>query len=213
MQNECQQTHNRYLCNMLNPDSNTGYKNLWSYVKCKRCDQVSIPPLEINGITITDAEEKENAINKQFISIYTKEDVSVPPDSPYNSVAIEDISVEGVAKLLTDLQSHKAHGPDNIPACLLKEAKHSIVPLLTLIYKACMHQKHLPSDWKTAHVTPIFKEGSPKCPANYKPMSLTRIPCKIFEHIIYSSLENNIILSDAQHGFRKTRSCETQLIT
>jgi len=134
MQKECRQTHNRYLCNMFNPDSNRGYKNLC--VKCKKCDQVSIPPLEINGITITDAEGKANAINKQFISIYTKEDVSVPPDlgvSPYDSVAIKDISVEGVTKLLTDLQSHKAHGPDSIPARLLKETAHSMAPLLTLI--------------------------------------------------------------------------------
>jgi len=41
----------------------------------------------------------------------------------------------------------------------------------------------------------------------------TSIPCKIFEHIIYSTvykhLEINSILSD---GFRKNRSCEMQLI-
>jgi len=219
MQKECRQAHNRYLCNMFNPDSNRGYKNLWSYVKCKKCDQVSIPPLEVNGLTVTDSQEKANAINKQFVSIYTKEDASVPSDlgtSPYDSVAIEDISVEGVAKLLTDLQSHKAHGPDNIPARLLKETAFNMAPLLTLIYKASLHQQHLPSDWKTAHVTPIFKKGSRKCPANYRPISLTSIPCKIFEHIIYSTiykhLENNSILCDAQHGFRKHRSCETQLI-
>jgi len=30
MQKECQPVHNRYLCNMFNPDSNRGYKNLWS---------------------------------------------------------------------------------------------------------------------------------------------------------------------------------------
>ena len=45
---------------------------------------------------------------------------------------------------------------------------------------------------------------------------MTSIPCKILEHLIYSSvynhLEVNSILCDAQHGFRKKRSCETQLI-
>ena len=30
---------------------------------------------------------------------------------------------------------------------------------------------------------------------------------------MYKHLETNSILSDAQHGFRKNRSCETQLIT
>ena len=80
-----------------------------------------------------------------------------------------------------------------------------------------MHQKHLPSDWKTAHVTPTFKKWSRKCPANYRPISLTSIPCKIFEHIIYSTiykhLENNSVQSDAQHGFRMNHSCEMHLIT
>ena len=91
-----------------------------------------------------------------------------------------------------------------------------MAPLLTLIFKASFHQHQLPSDWKTALVFPIFKKESCKSPANYRPVSLTCI-CKIFEHVIYSSiykhLEANSILCPPQHGFRKNRSCETQLVT
>ena len=183
-------------------------------------DQVTIPPLDVNGLTVSDSQEKANAINAQFLSVHTEEDVSTLPDlgtSPYNSITTEYITVEGVACLLADLQSHKAHGPNEIPARLLKETAYNMAPLLTLIFKASLHQEHLPSDWKTAHVTPVFKKGSRKNPVNYRPISLTSIPCKIFEHIIYSSvykhLENNGILCDSQHGFRKNRSCEKQLIT
>ena len=47
-------------------------------------------------------------------------------------------------------------------------------------------------------------------------MSLTSICCKIMEHIIHSNvlthLENTNILSDEQHGFRKRRLCDTQLV-
>ena len=174
MQKECRQAHNRYLCNMFDPDFNKGYKNLWSYVKCKKHDQVTIPPLEVNGLTVSDSQEKANAINTQFLSVHTEEDVSILPDlgaSPYNSIAAEDITVEGVHRLLVDLQSHKAHGPDEIPARLLKETAHNMAPLLTLIFKASLHQQHLPSDWKTAYVTPVFKKGSRKNPANYRPIS------------------------------------------
>jgi hypothetical protein len=50
----------------------------------------------------------------------------------------------------------------------------------------------------------------------YRPISLTCICCKLMEHIISSNimshLENNKILYNLQHGFRKARSCETQLI-
>jgi type I restriction-modification system DNA methylase subunit len=54
-------------------------------------------------------------------------------------------------------------------------------------------------------------------PANYRPVSLTSVCCKVIEHINHSHLmkffENKNILTDYQHGFRKKRSCESQLIT
>ena len=55
---------------------------------------------------------------------------------------------------------------------------------------------------------------------NYRPVSLTCITCKLFEHIIckhilahLECLEDHKILTDLQHGFRSGRSCETQLVT
>ena len=48
------------------------------------------------------------------------------------------------------------------------------------------------------------------------PVSLTSVPCKIPKYIVMSRLkdhpEKNYILSLQQHGFRKIRSCETQLV-
>jgi hypothetical protein len=50
---------------------------------------------------------------------------------------------------------------------------------------------------------------------NYRPISLTSVSCKILEHIIARNImqhaEENNILYPLQHGFRKDRSCETQL--
>jgi len=92
-----------------------------------------------------------SAINTQFLSVYTEEDISTIPHlgaSPYNSIVTEDITVEGVARLVADLRSHKAHGPDGIPARLLKETAYNMAPILTLIFKASLYQHHLPSDWK-----------------------------------------------------------------
>ena len=130
---------------------------------------------------------------------------------------MDDIHVDGVAKLLANLQSYKAHGPDGIPAHLLKETAHSMAPLLTHIYKASLHQCKLPHDWKTALVSPIYKKNSRKNPPNYRPTYIFDLyTMQILEHLIYSSvyshLEVNSILCDAQQGFRKKRSCETQLI-
>ena len=55
-----------------------------------------------------------------------------------------------------------------------------------------------------------------KCAANYRPVSLTSVVCKVMEHIVCSNImrhcDRHHILTDAQHGFRKRRSCETQLV-
>ena len=79
-----------------------------------------------------------------------------------------------------------------------------------------MDQGAIPDDWKTANVVPIFKKGDRNRPETYRPVSLTSIACKTLEHILCSSihrhLEAHCILTDAQHGFRKRRSCETPLI-
>ena len=52
---------------------------------------------------------------------------------------------------------------------------------------------------------------------NYRPISLTSISWKIFEHIIHSNVMNylctNKSLSDVQLGFRKSRCFENQLKT
>ena len=52
---------------------------------------------------------------------------------------------------------------------------------------------------------------------NYRPVSLTCVPCKLLEHIVCSNimahLDEHKLLSDRQHAFRKRHSCETQLIT
>ena len=63
----------------------------------------------------------------------------------------------------------------------------------------------------------FLKKGDLKIAGNYHTVSLASITCKLFEHIISSNvirnLEGNDILDRLQHGFRKYKSCETQLIS
>ena len=111
---------------------------------------------------------------------------------------------------------HKATGPDGIPGMLLKTAAAEIAPIFRIIFNASLSQNKIPDDWRDAHVSPLFKKGDRNKPSNYRPVSLTSISCKIFEHILFSNImkhfdEHNII-TDYQHGFRKSRSCESQLL-
>ena len=126
------------------------------------------------------------------------------------------ITQNGVLKLLSNLNIHKAAGPDVIPTSLLKELAPYLAETFTTFFQASINQGTIPPDWKEAFVVPIFKKGDKSRASNYCPVSLTLVTCKILEHIICSSvakhLETHGILNDAQHGFRKNRSCESQLI-
>ena len=66
-----------------------------------------------------------------------------------------------------------------------------------------------------ALVAPIFKKGDKSSAANYRPISLTCILCKVLEHIIASNVVEHMnkhdLLYDLKHVFREIRSCETQL--
>ncbi|MCG8033368.1 MAG: reverse transcriptase family protein, partial [Candidatus Thiodiazotropha taylori] len=155
----------------------------------------------------------------QFCSVFTEEDTSDLPDlgpSHTPSVPPIKVNIKGVLKLLKDIKPHKASGPDNIPARLLKEAAEELAPGLTHLFQISIDSGKIPHDWKSALVTPVFKKGNRSGPSNYRPISLTSIVCKTLEHVIHSSvishLEKHNLLTDHQHGFRKRRSCETQLL-
>ena len=100
----------------------------------------------------------------QFSSVFTKasEDDVRPdlPPSPYADMPDIIVSTEGVAKLLRELNTSKAVGPDEIANKALKLAADVIAPILQVIFQQSLDSGILPSDWKKANVTPLFKKGS-----------------------------------------------------
>lgn len=58
---------------------------------------------------------------------------------------------------------------------------------------------------KKANVTPIYKGGDSRLAANYRPISLTSIPCKIMESIKKEKNIDHLVgqnqISQNQHGF------------
>lgn len=122
----------------------------------------------------------------------------------------------GVKKELLKLNPHKASGPDGISPRVLKELAEEIAPILKIVFESSITSGSVPEDWRNANVTPVFKKGEHYDPANYRPVSLTSVCCKLLEHIVVTSvmdhLDANKILCTQQHGFRRGRSCETQLI-
>ena len=137
--------------------------------------------------------------------------------SQFPTVTDLKITTKGVEKLLGELKINKAPGPDGVNPHILKMCAEEIAPILKIIFQQSIATGKLPKDWKSANISALFKKGSRTDPANYRPVSLTSVACKVLEHIIYRHimihLENFNILCDNQHGFRARRSCETQLLS
>ena len=208
-----------YINGILNAENlRTAPKKFWSFIAHKRKDQSGIPPLQTDGKTISNNREKADLLNTHYGSIFTKDDPTIDPvlSNPLPDMPRFEIHSSCIRKLLKELEPHKACGPDKIPTYILRECAEEIAPLLTKIFTQSIEEGDLPEDWLSANVCPIFKKGNKSLPANYRPISLTSVSCKLLEHVIFRNImahvEKHHILKPYQHGFLKNHSCETQLI-
>ena len=91
-----------------------------------------------------------------------------------------------------------------------------IAPILTSIFRQSLATGTLATDWTKAFISPVFKKGDRSSPANYRPVLLTCITCKLMEQIlcthIRAHLDHHLILAPETLGFRSWHSCETQLL-
>ena len=116
-----------------------------------------------------------------------------------------------VVKLLRNIKTSKAPGPDGLPDRMLQECAAEIAPAITAIFQKSVDSGELPEDWKDANVTPVFKKGDRHSAENYRPISLTCVLSKQLEHIICHHMLNHLdkhqVLTSLNHGFRSGYSC------
>ena len=87
------------------------------------------------------------------------------------------ITVNGVQKLLEDIQLKKATGPDKIPNKILQSCAGSLAPVFQKIFQKSVDTGVLPKDWLNANVIPIYKKGDRTNPANYRPVDRFLASC------------------------------------
>lgn len=121
----------------------------------------------------------------------------------------------GILNIINNMKLLPSTGPDEINSKILKNIKVHVSAIFTLLFTQSLSSSCVPIKWKLGKIVPTFKSGNRSSPLNYRPISITSVPSKIMEHIIFTHiinhLERNNFLSISQHGFRKGLSCETQL--
>ena len=102
---------------------------------------------------------------------------------------------------------------DGIPPKLLKEIVEQIRTPFAKLFYLSLDEGIVPSEWKEANITPLFKKGSRNKPENYTPVRLTSIVCKLLETLIRDHMVEFLVkhklINTSQHGFLKVRSCLT----
>ena len=173
-----------------------------------------------DGEAVVDNEEKANLLNRYFASVCVEDNGQQPK---FDRQVSSDVSVDAIEfqtqnvyNIIKRLKPKTSSGPDGIPTVVLKNLGSSLAAPLALIFESFMSVGQVPDEWRSAIVTPLFKKGLPSSCANYRPVSLTCVICKVMEKIIVSQLleylRRHDIINKQQHGFLTRKSTVTNLL-
>ena len=201
-------------------DARHNKRAFYKYIKSKLTVRPEITQIRKGeGLYAESDKEIGDVMGEYFNSVHLPYYTGALPDMQQmvqRAIGELNITPKMVEKKLEKLNIYKSSGPDGVhPHVLQKTAKAMSTPLAH-IFQQSLDTGEVPEDWRTANITPIHKKGDRAEPSNYRPVSLTSQVGKVLETFIRDKIvehltENNL-LSEAQHGFRKGRSCLTNLL-
>lgn len=198
-------------------------KSMWKVIKQATDENMpkheDITLLDETQNPIIDKIQISNIFNQYFINVGPNLQATIEINSTRThqklnnqSIFLTRTTTAEVIKLMQELKTGSANGPDNIPARLIKEVASDIAPVLSHLINLCFEQSKFPSEFKNAITIPIYKNGDKTSPGNYRPISLISHISKIIEKAIkvrvMEFLEHTQFFSKKQFGFRKQKSTQ-----
>ena len=139
--------------------------------------------------------------------------ISLPVFLSRTNLKLHNISItpKMVKRVITNLDSSKAPGPDCIPVVVLKNCEAELSYILGKLFTMCLKESCFPDCWKVSLVVTVFKNAGERSTAkSYRPVSLLSLVSKVFEKLVYNRivdhLEKSGLFSDFQYGFRSSPS-------
>ena len=202
-------------------NSSPSHRSWWHTIRQVTGRAVSsVPTLVDNGGIYHKSLDKANVLNDYMADQCTVPNpgASVPPGSN-GAIKLDTVAFTPAIALryLSKVDATKVNGPDMIAARVIKKCAPEIAEPLSNLFNSSFLNSRLPSQWKEANVTPVFKKDDRSSPTNYRPISLLCIISKVMEAIIADDLRNflfsNNLISQRQFGFRPGHSALDMLIS
>ena len=134
------------------------------------------------------------------------------------SFSFKEVSTRDVSNVLSTMKTSRSSGIDGISTFYLKKVKKQVTPILTTLVNNSFKLGQFPEIFKSAKITPIWKKKGEKSDKKmYRPISGLCVFGKVIECIaevqLRTFLEKYGLLGHHQHGFRKSRSTNTALLS
>ena len=98
-----------------------------------------------------------------------------------------------INKVITNLDSSKASGPDCIPVVVLKNCEPELSYILAKLFNNCLKESYFPDCWKVSLVAPVFNNVRERSTAkNYRPVSLLSVVSKVFEKLVNNRIVDHL---------------------
>jgi hypothetical protein len=190
-------------------------KILFSYINRNKKTQPASSLKNMDGSICSEDCLIASKLNDYFTACFNPSKLTPPGVSQYSGPI--EFSCADVFQSLQSIKQDTSCGPDGLTAVFLNNCAASLALPFFIIMESSIRDCTFPDTWKDAYITPVFKNGSPYLPENYRPISLLSIVSKILERIVHKQLfqqcEDLGILPASQHGFMPGRSCLTNLLS
>ena len=166
-----------------------------------------------------------NALNDYYVTIGLATAASVPaatmrvptrlPRVQTCAFKVQATDLDTLYATLLSMKPSSSTGKDGISVRMFQTFFPGVGHALLNVVNSSLTTGMVPREWKHALVTPIPKGKTSAKPSDTRPISILPAIMKLVERVVQEQLstylEENFLLSDAQHGYRKQRSTETAL--
>ncbi|CAH2096311.1 unnamed protein product [Euphydryas editha] len=208
---------NQYI-SRLEKNMTVDIKAFWRYTKAKRETNDLPRQMYYSEHTAECGQDIANLFARFFSSVYKRNDSSTYiPDFERSNMTLSAIYIDdkSIKTCLESINTGKGAGPDGNPPIFIKQCSPALIEPLSILFNKSLSNGYFPAVWKMAKIVPIHKAGDKKCVSNYRPISILNCFAKVFECLVYDYIYSHlkIVISPHQHGFIKSRSTATNLLS